>query len=65
MFKTIVTKQSYKYIKMIYYWAPGKAVGIGSSPQMYVMYYNVDIFKKAGINPPSTDAKDAWTWDKF
>jgi multiple sugar transport system substrate-binding protein len=43
----------------------GKWYGIGSCWVIHHLYYNVDMFQKAGIEPPPTDPAQAWTWDQF
>jgi multiple sugar transport system substrate-binding protein len=43
----------------------GKWYGIGSCWVIHHLYYNVDMFQKAGIEPPSTDPAKAWPWDQF
>ncbi|MFZ4656637.1 MAG: ABC transporter substrate-binding protein [Caldilineaceae bacterium] len=43
----------------------GKWYGIGSCWVAPHIYYNADIFAEAGIEPPSNDPDQAWTWDKF
>ena len=30
-----------------------------------ILYYNKDMFDKAGVAYPPADAKNAWTWDEF
>ncbi len=43
----------------------GKWYGIGSCWVVGQLYYNNDVFKKAGITPPSNDPEQAWDWAKF
>jgi len=43
----------------------GKWYGIGSCWVAPHMYYNADLFAEAGIEPPSNDPEQAWTWDHF
>lgn len=43
----------------------GKWYGIGSCWVAPHIYYNADIFAEEGIEPPSNDPDQAWTWDKF
>jgi multiple sugar transport system substrate-binding protein len=43
----------------------GKTVAYSAANEILLMYYNKDMFDKAGIAyPPATIAK-AWTWDQF
>ena len=44
---------------------PGNVIGIGPGPETFVLYYNEDVFKDAGIDPPPADPPNAWTWDQF
>ncbi|SFJ80221.1 multiple sugar transport system substrate-binding protein [Paenibacillus sp. UNC496MF] len=44
---------------------PGNVIGIGPGPETFVLYYNEDVFKDAGIEPPPADPSEAWTWDQF
>jgi multiple sugar transport system substrate-binding protein len=39
----------------------GKLYGLPWIAQPVVLYYNPDLFQKAGVNPPD----DSWTWDTF
>jgi len=43
----------------------GKWYGIGSCWVAPHIYYNNDIFKKEGIEPPSNDPTKAWDWPTF
>lgn len=43
----------------------GKWYGIGSCWVAPHIYFNADIFAEAGIEPPSNDPAQAWTWEKF
>lgn len=43
----------------------GKWYGIGSCWVAAHLYYNNDVFKKAGITPPSNDPEKAWDWATF
>jgi multiple sugar transport system substrate-binding protein len=43
----------------------GKWYGIGSCWVVHHLYYNADILKKAGVEPPPTDPAKAWTWEQF
>ena len=39
----------------------GQLVGLTDNYDTQVMYYNADLFKKAGVEEPTSD----WTWDDF
>lgn len=43
----------------------GNIIGIGPGPETFGLFYNEEAFKDAGVEPPPSDAKDAWTWDEF
>jgi multiple sugar transport system substrate-binding protein len=43
----------------------GKWFGIGSCWVAPHIYYNSDLLSAAGVEPPSTDPTQAWTWDQF
>jgi multiple sugar transport system substrate-binding protein len=43
----------------------GKWYGFGSCWVAPHIYYNGDMFEEAGIEPPSNDPEEAWTWDHF
>ena len=43
----------------------GKWYGIGSCWVANQLYYNADVLKEEGIEPPSNDPDKAWTWDQF
>lgn len=47
------------------YGAPDKIVGITPCQEVFGLFYNVDMFKDAGVELPPTKAADAWTWDQF
>lgn len=44
---------------------PGNVIGIGPGPESFGLFYNEDLFKEAGIEPPPSNVADAWTWDEF
>ncbi|NQX45642.1 sugar ABC transporter substrate-binding protein [Paenibacillus tritici] len=50
---------------IIYSLEPGNVIGIGPGPESFGLFYNEDIFKEAGIEPPPSNVADAWTWDEF
>ena len=43
----------------------GRWYGIGSCWVCQHIYFNRAVFEEAGIEPPSTDPDEAWTWDEF
>jgi len=43
----------------------GKPVAYSAANEVLLMFYNKDMFDKAGVPYPPTDAKNAWTWDEF
>lgn len=40
-------------------------IGITPCQEVFGLYYNVDVFKEAGVEPPPAKAEDGWTWDEF
>ena len=47
------------------YSAVDKVVGITPCQEVFGIFYNVDMFKDAGVDLPRTKSADAWTWDQF
>src|SRR5690606_32958325 len=43
----------------------GRWYGIGSCWVAPHIYYNADMFEAEGIDPPSNDPDEAWTWEHF
>lgn len=43
----------------------GKPIGYSSANEVLLMYYNKDIFDKAGVAYPPASADKAWTWDEY
>ena len=39
--------------------------GVGCNVTTLALYYNKEIFAQNGIEMPSTDAENPWTWDEF
>jgi multiple sugar transport system substrate-binding protein len=48
-----------------YYSGPGKITGIMPAIENFALFYNKDIFTKAGIPLPPAKAENAWDWDTF
>lgn len=44
---------------------PGNIIGISPGPETFALFYNEDMFKEAGVEPPPSNVDDAWTWDEF
>jgi len=49
----------------IMHWDEGKVAGINVTEESFALYYNAELFRKAGLEPPPAKAEDAWTWDEF
>lgn len=49
----------------IMYWDKNKVAGIKATEESFALYYNVELFREEGIEPPPTKAENAWTWDQF
>jgi multiple sugar transport system substrate-binding protein len=43
----------------------GKTVAYANCNEILLMYYNKDMFDKAGVAYPPASADKAWTWDQF
>ena len=43
----------------------GKLMSVPYATSEILLYYNVDILKAAGIDPPALDIKQRWTWEKL
>lgn len=43
----------------------GQWYGLGSCWVCPHLYTNLDVFEAAGIDPPSNNPEEAWTWDEF
>jgi len=43
----------------------GKPVAYSAANEVLLMFYNKDMFDKAGVAYPPADAEHAWTWDEF
>ncbi|HLF29125.1 MAG TPA: sugar ABC transporter substrate-binding protein [Anaerolineae bacterium] len=48
-----------------YYYAPGKTIGTNTAAEIILLFYNKDVFDRAGVPYPPARAEDAWTWDEF
>jgi len=48
-----------------FYWAPDKMLGIGAAPEVFQLFYNVDMLAEAGVEAPPADPANAWDWDTF
>lgn len=48
-----------------FYWEPDKLLGYGAAPEAFQLFYNVEMFEEAGIQPPPADPAKAWDWDTF
>ncbi len=43
----------------------GKPVAYSAANEVLLLYYNKDMFDKAGIAYPPASVENAWTWDEF
>lgn len=43
----------------------GRIYGVSSCVVAPVLYYNKELFNKAGVSYPSANPEKAWTWEKF
>jgi ABC-type sugar transport system, periplasmic component len=54
-----------KPLESLAYKYDGKTVAYASANEVLVMYYNKDMFDKAGVAYPPATLDKAWTWDQF
>lgn len=47
------------------YYIGDKLIGMNTAMESIMLFYNKDIFNKAQIELPPTEADKAWDWDKF
>lgn len=59
-------------IDMVDYYHPatmyvedGKVYSIANGVSCMVMFYNKKLFEEKGVEPPSTDPLNPWTWDQY
>jgi len=45
--------------------ASGRTVAYSTANEILLLYYNRDMFDKAGVPYPPSRVEDAWTWDQF
>lgn len=43
----------------------GKIYGLNFGVECLMVFYNKDLFEAAGIETPSADAKNPWTWEEY
>ncbi len=48
-----------------YYSDKGELIGLNSERESFMVFYNVDMFKEAGVEKPSADPGHSWDWDAF
>ena len=49
----------------IYYKRQDKIIGTGATIQTIILYYNKQVFDRAGLAYPPVTAKEAWSWEEF
>ena len=54
-----------KPLESLAYKYQGKTVAYASANEVLLLYYNKDMFDKAGVAYPPSSADQAWTWDQF
>jgi ABC-type sugar transport system, periplasmic component len=54
-----------KPLESLAYKYKGKTVAYASANEVLLLYYNKDMFDKAGVAYPPSSADQAWTWDQF
>ena len=54
------------WIETNYFWAdPETIIGLSGDLQTIVIFYNRELFDRAGLSYPPASNEDAWTWDEF
>lgn len=48
-----------------YYYGNGRIAGLNTAVEVSLLFYNKDLFDKAGVSYPPTDPAKAWTWTEF
>jgi multiple sugar transport system substrate-binding protein len=48
-----------------YYYGNGKIAGLNTAVEATLLFYNKDLFDKAGVPYPPSDPAQAWTWEQF
>ena len=48
-----------------YYFAPGRTIGTNTSAEIMLLFYNKEVFDRAGVPHPPAQAELAWTWEQF
>jgi multiple sugar transport system substrate-binding protein len=48
-----------------YYYGDGRIAGLNSAVEVTLLFYNKDLFDKAGLPYPASDPTQAWTWAQF
>jgi multiple sugar transport system substrate-binding protein len=43
----------------------GHVWGVGMGGGVILLWYNKELFRQAGVNPPPANINSAWTWDQF
>jgi len=48
-----------------YYFGDGRIVGLNTAVETALLFYNKDLFDRAGLPYPPSDPAKAWTWEQF
>lgn len=48
-----------------YYYGEGRIAGLNTAVEVSLLFYNKDLFDKAGVPYPPADPAKAWTWAQF
>jgi multiple sugar transport system substrate-binding protein len=48
-----------------YYYGNGRIAGLNTAVEVSLLFYNKDLFDKAGLSYPPADPAKAWTWTEF
>ena len=48
-----------------YYYGDGRIAGLNSAVEATLLFYNKDLFDRAGLPYPPSDPAKAWSWEQF
>ncbi|MEK5645721.1 hypothetical protein BK138_32435 [Paenibacillus rhizosphaerae] len=49
----------------VLYQGPDQVTGVKATEESFGIFYNKDMFAKAGVAEPPANPESAWTWDQF
>jgi len=54
-----------RFVKGSLFLSGGHVWGVGMGGGVILLYYNKELFRRAGVTPPPTKVNEAWTWAQF